>query len=182
MKRRHYRKPKQRHNHRHLRRPTTPQRSITDVRRRDIAFLQRSRVLQDILGFSSDNMTDMFQDGLQFLQFHNYNEALKVFSLLIRVNPYIADFWVAQGIVYQGKEDPKSALSSFLMAQTLNPAQFDGYLNAIECCLELKDYAQAQAIIKQGLRFAKGHPKTEGLIPFLEEMQGMQQRILDENE
>ena len=150
--------------------------------RRDIALiLQKNKLLQDILGFSAENMSGLFQDGLQFLQMHSYDDALKIFSLLVRMNPYVADFWVAQGLVYQVKEEYKTALSSFLVAQTMDPARFEGYLNAIECCISLGDYAQAQAIIRQGLRFAKTHPKIEGLRPFLEEIHYMQERIINEN-
>ncbi|MDB6081814.1 MAG: scc3-C [Chlamydiia bacterium] len=122
-------------------------------------ILSKRKLVQDLLGFSGEKLGMLFEKSIMLLQQNRNEEAVKAFELLTQFNPYVADFWLGLGIAKYVLEEYKPALLAILVAQTMDPSRAEPYLYAIDCCLELKDFQQAQSIIDQGFKYAKKHVK-----------------------
>lgn len=145
---------------------------------RDIdVILSRTKLVQDLLGVSKENLSALYEQATGFLQQNRIEEAIMAFSLLTKFNPYAADFWIGLGVAYLLHDDLKLAFDAFIMALTMDHARYDCYAYCIECCLQRKDFNQAEAILKQAINFAKRHPNLEESAIILEEAPRIAQEI-----
>jgi len=140
-------------------------------------ILSKGKLPQDLLGFSAERLGTLFETAVGLLQQHRYDEAVQGFDFLTRVNPYVADFWIGLGLAHLAREAYKPALGSFMAAQTMDPSREEPYTYAVDCCLEMKDFDQAQAILNQGLRYAKRHPLSDDSKSLLRELKTRQEEI-----
>lgn len=143
-------------------------------------ILSKGKLFQDLLGFSGEHLGRLFENAIEMLRQHRFDEAVLAFDLLTQLNPYISDFWLGLGLAHQAHEDYLHALSAFLVAQTMDPSRVDSYTYAITCCLEMKNYPQAEAIIQEAFTYAKKHPRNENSASMLKEMHSFQNRIAQE--
>lgn len=143
-------------------------------------ILSKYKLNQDLLGFTSDYLSQLFEQAVGLLQQHRFDEAVKAFELLTQLNPYVPDFWIGIGLAHQACESYRPALSAFLVAETMDPSRIDPYSYAVDCCLEMKDMAQAEAIVEQALRWAKKHSHRTSTKDFLHELSIIKKHIKDE--
>lgn len=125
------------------------------------AIVSKGKVVQDLLGISDEVATRMFEDAVGYLNIGHFDEAVSGFSLLTRLNPYIADFWLGLGIAHLRLEEYRRSFDALSMALAMDPSRFDVYSYAIECCLEMKNSALAEALLKEAISFAKRHKTSE---------------------
>src|SRR5207249_2240917 len=72
---------------------------------RDIDYiLATTKLSQDVLGISGDRLSKLFQSAISLLHEHRYDEAIKAFELLSRLNPFVADFWIGLGVAHQSND------------------------------------------------------------------------------
>jgi tetratricopeptide (TPR) repeat protein len=145
-------------------------------------ILAKSKLNQDLLGFTGDYLSKLFEQAVMLLQQHRFDEAVQGFEFLTKLNPYVPDFWIGLGLAHSATEAFGTALSAFLTAQTMDPSRIDAYSYAIDCSIEMKDLQQAEAILLQALDFAKKHPHLEDVQGFIKELQLLQDRIEGEAE
>lgn len=133
------------------------------------AILRRTKIFQDVLGISREGLSSLYEDALSFLDANRIEEAQASFSLLTKINPFASDFWIGLGICHLQQEEYTQAFNAFTMALTMEPDRYDCYAYAIECCVQMKNYAQAEALLRQAVTYAKRHPSHEESSIILEE-------------
>ena len=126
-------------------------------------FLANKKVFQDLLGFSSDELTKLFEQAIGLLHQHRFDEAVTAFRFLTQLNPYVCDFWIGLGAALQSQGAYAEALSQYLVAEAMDPIRLDAYGCAVDVCLEMHDITQAKAVLKLGYTYAKNHAKDASI-------------------
>ena len=123
------------------------------LRTKDGGYLDYSP--KDILGLTDSQINLLYNEAIQYLAIHELEHALRGFQLLSALCPYDADFWMGCGIVQREFGNNAQALSSFLMAETLDSGRFDVYQEAIHLCLDTDQIELATDILKRCKRNKK---------------------------
>ena len=144
-------------------------------------ILSKNKVVQDLLGFSNENITRMFEQAVGYLQMGHFDEAILSFSLLTRLNPYIGDFWLGLGIAQLRSGELQRSFDALSMALAMDPLRAEVYTSLIECCLEMKKYALAQLLLDDAVSFAKRHKKSGDALQILEEAKALQEQIVHQS-
>ncbi len=123
----------------------------------------KAKLMQDVFGFSNEDITQFFEQAIALLHGHRYEDAIAAFQFLTQVNPYVCDFWLGLGAAHQAIGHYQEALSWYMVAETMDPVRIDTYGYAVDACLEMHDIKQAKAILGIGYAYAKGHSRQEGV-------------------
>lgn len=134
------------------------------------ALLKRTKIFQDVLGISSEELSTLYEKAHSFLEMNRFEDAQSSFAFLTKINPFASDFWIGLGVSYLMQEQFMLAFDAFIMALTMEPERYECYAYAIECCMQMKNYTQAEALVKQAITYAKRHPRKEESLLILEEM------------
>jgi tetratricopeptide (TPR) repeat protein len=133
---------------------------------RDFAAKElQNKAPQSFLGIPDEELGSMYQTAWDYLQMHESAQAVRSFTLLCQLHPYIAEFWFGLGKSLRDNGIFEEGLSAFLMAETIDPTQFDFYEEAILCCLEAGNIGEAKRIFRRLVH----HKKT---IEYWENFQG----------
>ena len=162
--RRHKHTQKRAHTHAKQR----PFRGMDNTRDLD-AILGRTKIYQDVLGITREELSSLYEEAHGYLEANRIEEAQKAFGFLTKINPFACDFWLGLGACYLLQEEYPQAFDAFIMALTMEPGRYDCYAYAIECCMQMKNYVQAEALLKQAVVYAKRHPAQEESAVILEE-------------
>jgi len=92
---------------------------------------------QKLLGISDLELGELFQLATFFLEQHETADAVRSFTLLCYIHPYMSDFWYGLGMSLKEIGEYDDALSAFSMAETLDPSRSEFYIEAVECSLKL---------------------------------------------
>lgn len=160
--------PKQPGAHKHSHAKTQGFRGIDNTRELD-AILRRTKIFQDVLGISREGLSNLYEEALGFLDSGRLEEAQASFLFLTKINPFASDFWIGLGICHLHQEEFTPAFNAFIMALTMEPDRYECYAYAIDCCVQMKNYLQAEALLKQAVTYAKRHPSHEESSIILEE-------------
>ncbi len=152
----------------HLR-PKKPEFKGLDNTRDLDAILNRTKIFQDVLGISCEELTALYEQALNYLDSNRLEEAQGSFLFLTKINPFASDFWIGLGTCYLQHEEYTQAFDAFIMALTMDPTRYECYAYAIECCVKMKNFSQAEALLKQAVTYARRHPSHEQSIIILEE-------------
>ncbi len=125
------------------------------------AFLGRTKIFQDVLGITSEELTSLYEAAQAFLQANRFEEAKASFLFLTKINPFASDFWVGLGISHLTLDELPQAFDAFIMALTMEPSRYESYALAIETCIQMKNFQQAEALLKQAITYAKRHPAND---------------------
>jgi hypothetical protein len=115
-----------------------------------------SQIPQDLLGISDDQLTGMYQIAWGFLEEQQTADAVRAFTLLCHLHPYVSDFWFGLGKALRESGEPEDALSMLLVAETIDPSRFEFYSEEIECCLQMGRAKEASHILHR----LYGHRKS----------------------
>lgn len=140
-------------------------------------ILAKGKIVQDLLGFSREKITHLFERAIVYLQVGHFDEAVSSFSLLTRLNPYIADFWLGLAIAQMRQGEHTRAFEAFGMAIAMDPSRFDIYSYAIECCLEMQNPNQADALLNDAVTYAKRHKSSEDADIILRSANALREKI-----
>jgi tetratricopeptide (TPR) repeat protein len=122
-------------------------------RLRDTNFFSKAepnllgQIPQDFLGISDDQLSGMYQIAWGFLEEQESAEAVRAFTLLCHLHPYVPDFWFGLGKALRECNEPEDALSMLLVAETIDPTRFEFYEEEIECCLQMNQKREAFHIL-----------------------------------
>ena len=104
---------------------------------------------QGILGISDSQLGGMFESAWELLAVGENPSAVRAFTLLCFVQPYVSDFWFGLGKALRENGLSEEALSALLMAETLDPSRFEYYQEAIGCCIDLNVKKEAVRIFRR---------------------------------
>ncbi len=133
------------------------------------AILGRTKIYQDVLGITSEELSTLYEQASEFLRSNRVEEAKSAFLFLTKINPFAADFWIGLGVCHLQNEEFNDAFNAFIMALTMEPGRYECFAYAIECCMQMKNPVQAEALLKQAVSYAKRHPAQEESRKILEE-------------
>lgn len=91
----------------------------------------------DLLGISDDQLSGLYQIAWSFLETQQTADAVRSFTLLCHLHPYVPDFWYGLGRALRECGEAEDALSMVLVAETIDPTRFEFYEEEIECCLQM---------------------------------------------
>lgn len=147
------------HAHKHVSAKNSSFRGLDNTRDID-EILGKTKIFQDVLGISREELTTLYEHALDYMYAARFDEAQAAFLFLTKINPYAADFWVGLGACHLQHEEYKQAFDAFIMALTMEPSSFECYSYAIEACIALKNYDQAESLLKQAVAYARRHPSN----------------------
>lgn len=127
---------------------------------------------QDLLGISDDQLSSMYQIAWNFLEEGELADAVRSFTFLCHLHPYVPDFWFGLGKALREYGEPEDALSMLFVAETMDPSRFEFYQEAIECCLQMALPKEAMHILHRLLahrRTVESFPERKKEIRQLEE-------------
>lgn len=136
----------------HRRREETPYRKR---RLRDVNLFPKmqskllTEIPQDLLGITDDQLSGMYQIAWAFLEEQQVADAVRAFTLLCHLHPYVPDFWYGLGKALRECGEAEDALSMLLVAETMDPTRFEFYQEAIECCLQMGRKDEAMHILNR---------------------------------
>lgn len=133
------------------------------------SLLKRTKIFQDVLGITSEELSTLYEKAHAFLELNRFEEAQSSFAFLTKLNPFASDFWIGLGVSYLMQEQFMQAFDAFIMALTMEPDRYECYAYAIECCTQMRNFTQAEALVKQAVTYAKRHPRHEQSLIILEE-------------
>lgn len=172
--------PKKSAGHKHPHRKKRPFTGLDNTRDLD-AILRKTKIYQDVLGISREGLSSLYENAFSFLESNRLEEAQASFLLLTKINPFASDFWIGLGVCYLQQEEYTQAFNAFIMALTMEPDRYDCYAYAIECCMQMKNYAQARALLRQAVTYAKRHPSHQESSIILDEAPRILSEIEAEN-
>ena len=101
---------------------------------------------QDLLGISNDQLGEMYLAADQLLEQEATADAVRAFTILCRIHPYVPDFWYGLGRALRAFGQHGEALQSLLTAETMDPSRFEFYRESIDCCLHMGKRSEAAHI------------------------------------
>lgn len=143
-------------------------------------ILSKTKIYQDVLGISREELSGLYEHALEYLQTSRLEEAQASFAFLTKINPFASDFWIGLGTCHLFHEEYTQAFDAFIMAVTMEPSRYECYAYAIECCVAMKNYSQAEALLKQAVTYAKRHPSYDESAIILEEAPRILKEIVSE--
>ncbi len=112
------------------------------------------RVGQELLGLTDGQLREMYDNAMQLLEAQQIEGAIRGFSLLCQLHPYIADFWLGLGLARRLSGEPELALAAFLMAETLDCHRPEIISALVDCLLDLNDMKSAERALKRARHHA----------------------------
>lgn len=132
------------------------------------------QIPQDLLGITDDQLSGMYQIAWTFLEDQQFPDAVRAFTLLCHLHPYVPDFWFGLGKALRECGEADDALSMLLVAETLDPSRFEFYQEEIECCLQMGHKDEAVHIMNR----MHAHRKSiEAFTERTQEIRQLKQRI-----
>jgi len=135
------------HSHRH------PKRKKRRLRDRNFFREEGSdlegKAPQNVLGITDRELTKMFERAWEMLEYHEAADAVRAFTLLCQIHPYISDSWYGLGLAFRENGLYEEAVSAYLTAETIEPSRFEFYKEAIECCVLLGNSKEADHIFRR---------------------------------
>ena len=127
---------------------------------------------QDLLGISNDQLGEMFQTADFLLEQGANADAVRAFTMLCHIHPYVPDFWCGLGRALCACGLHEDALGMLLTAETMDPSRFEFYRDAIHCCLEMGQKKEATHIFRRlrAHRHSIDYPALSGEIKSIERL------------
>lgn len=134
--------------------------------------LESGQAIYQLLGFSSEVMTQFYEVGATLAEENDFAKARDVFYFLVTIAPDISSFWLGLGMCNAKIQNYEKSLMSYRRSIAINPHNPDAYLGACHAAIKLGFVDEAIALSDEGLLLAKDHssePWAEELAPILEE-------------
>lgn len=114
--------------------------------------------VQDFLGLSDEELISFYNVGSNLYQSGSYQEACSIFTLLTQLNPKVAQFWMALGIIQEKLDQHESAVYAYLLSAELDEASLTCYLQAAKCLLLLDQSEKAKKMLQHALERINENP------------------------
>jgi tetratricopeptide (TPR) repeat protein len=93
-----------------------------------------------------------FNKGVEALENHDYDQAIRRFTKVVKNDPKNADAWNSRGFAYQQKKEFDKAIGDFNQAVRWDPKHALAFNNRGNAYLEKKDFRKALADYSQAIR------------------------------
>lgn len=123
--------------------------------------LKPEDTLQSILGISNPTMLWMYRAGRELFQEGKKEEAFAIYQMITTINPLVADYWVAQGLVLRSLQEETEALYAFSLASLLNPEQPVARYHSAELYLLQQQLADAEKELQALERIIDSHKRVD---------------------
>jgi tetratricopeptide (TPR) repeat protein len=100
---------------------------------------EKTVLLQEMFGLSNETLLHAYALGSKFFKEGKTMEAWAIFVFLTTMTPYVASYWIAQGICLTNMNRQEEALTLFNTAKFLNPTDPVPVAHMCECYVALKD-------------------------------------------
>lgn len=129
---------------------------------------------QDLLGISNEQLSEMYQMAHEFLAQEANVDAVRAFTTLCHIHPYVPEFWCGLGKALCACGQYDDALSMLLTAETMDPSRFEFYREAIDCCLQMGKKNEAAHIFRR----LRAHRRSiEGYSSLHTELKNLEKKI-----
>ncbi len=137
--------------HKHKPQPPYRRRRLRDINLfpKIQAKLLSEELPQELLGISDDQLSSLYHTAWTFLEEEQTADAVRSFTLLCHLHPYVPDFWFGLGRALREGGEPEDALSMLFVAETMDPSRFEFYQEEIECCLQVGRVREAGHILNR---------------------------------
>lgn len=117
--------------------------------------------VQRFFGLKNETLRSIYAVGFHFMEKKEFNKAEDVFSLLLIMNPHIADFWNALGLCQQHLNEFQKAIESFKIVSEIDHDAVGPKISLAECYLNLNEKAEAKREIDAALKLISADPALE---------------------
>jgi tetratricopeptide (TPR) repeat protein len=109
-------------------------------------------ILCPLLSVSGCGAKEEFKKGVEALDHQKYDQAIRHFTKVVRLEPKNADAWNCRGFAFLQKKEYDKAIADFDQAVRWNPKFALAFTNRGNAYLEKKDYRKAVADYNQAIR------------------------------
>lgn len=113
--------------------------------------LEQGKEIYELLGFSTEQITQFFTSASYFLQEENFEKARDAFYFLTIIAPEIGMFWLGLSISLTKLGDDDASLSACFEAIDIDPQNPETYLQALHLLVQKKEFEKALALCDQGI-------------------------------
>jgi len=113
-----------------------------------------------------DEARNLFSEGKKAFQLHQFDRAQKLFSQLIKKNPYFADVYNMLGVIQHNAGQFSDATRYFEKALKINPKYTEALLNLAVLYNDLGEYKKARKLYAKVQAKSKEH-KGGKMDPFI---------------
>jgi tetratricopeptide (TPR) repeat protein len=113
-----------------------------------------------------DETRNLFAEGKKAFQQHHYEHAQKLFSKLLKKNPYFADVYNMMGVIYHNAGQFSDATKYFEKALKINPKYTEALLNLAVLYNDLGKYQKARTLYAKVQAKSKEHRGSK-MDPFI---------------
>ncbi len=113
-----------------------------------------------------DEIRDWFAEGKKAFQQHHYEHAQRIFSKLLKKNPYFADVYNMMGVIHHNAGQFSDATQYFEKALKLNPKYTEALLNLAVLYNDLGKYQKARTLYEKVQEKSREH-KGGKMDPFI---------------
>lgn len=123
--------------------------------------MAEGKTIQQIFGFEDDVALVFYEAAASILEQKRIQDAINGFVFLTTLNPYVPSFWMGLGMSHQLNNEYDAALFSYGMALSIDGTQIYPYIVVAQCCMEMRDFEQADSIIDAADKYAREHQDDE---------------------
>lgn len=131
--------------------PIKPKENLSFIERHIRIHLDQSSTLQEQCGYTNEMVEGIYNLGFDLYTSKDFNTCADVYTFLVVLNPYVCWFWQMLGKCKQMQGIYSEALSAFKIAINCSPHNFEGCFDAVNCCVQAKEFDEAISIIEEEL-------------------------------
>jgi len=125
-----------------------------------IDVINGETTLQEVKGFSQEQMEAIYSVAYNFYQVGKYQDATQVFSWLGLFNPFVPKYWMGLGASLQMAKEFERALHAYAVAAlTSEPEDPTPHLHAGECYLGTGNLEEALKAFQMAVDFGRDKEK-----------------------
>ena len=115
--------------------------------------------LQETLNISDDTIRRLYECGNHAYEKNNFVGATGVFLLLMTLNPYIMEFWMALGMIQEKQGHTEQALNLFALGSLNFPSEPLFRVHLISCYLSLGQTEDAKLELEALTQISQQYPQ-----------------------
>ncbi|MEA5616332.1 tetratricopeptide repeat protein [Cronbergia sp. UHCC 0137] len=109
---------------------------------------------------NTNNATELYKQGITFLQLHRYEEALAVYQEAVNIKPNYSAGWYGQGKALFALKKYPEALIAYDQAIQIQPDYLEAWLNRGFTLVNLQRYSEAISAFDRVLQLEENYPEA----------------------
>lgn len=132
--------------------------------------IQKHEILQNLLSFKNEELTDFYKYGWDCYKHQKYENASNIFLILTLLNPMVGAFWSALGACEETLGHFQDAMRAYLFGAELENETLAPYLHGAKCLLLLNHIDDAKKVLQRAIQRAEEEPKLTAYADKAKEM------------